>query len=52
MIDVGCTRGYIFTTSDKVPKEIVRLARSKNVDIVKEVLTREMTTVLKDIKEG
>jgi len=31
MIDVGCTRGYIFTTSDKGSNEIVRLARSKNM---------------------
>lgn len=52
MIDVGCTRGYIFTTSTRVSNEIVRLARSKNIDIVKGVLTRKTTALLKDIKEG
>lgn len=52
MIDVGCTRGYVFTTSEKVSDEIVRLARSKNIDIVKGALTGETKTLLKDIKEG
>lgn len=52
MIDVGCTRGYVFTTSEKVSDEIARLARSKNIDIVMGTLTRETTPLLKDIKEG
>jgi hypothetical protein len=52
MIDVGCTRGYVFTTSVKASDEIVRLARSKNIDIVRGALTRETKNLLKDIKEG
>lgn len=52
MIDAGCSRGYIFTTSKEVSNKIVRLARSKNIDIVKEVLTKEVKTLLKEIKEA
>ena len=52
MIDAGCSRGYIFTTSKEVSNEIVRLARSKNIDIIKGVLTREVKTLLKEIKEA
>jgi len=52
MADVGCSRGYVFTTSEKVSKEIVRLARSKNIDIATGVLTRETEDLLEDIKEG
>jgi len=51
MTDVGCTRGYIFTTAERVTDEIVRLARSKNIDIIKGVLKKETTTLLEDIKE-
>ncbi len=52
MVDIGCTRGYIFTTSEEVSDEIIRLARAKNIDIVKEVLKRGITDLLKDIKEA
>jgi hypothetical protein len=51
MIDVGCTRGYVFTTSDKVSDEIIRLGRSKNIDIITGTLTRDTTALLKNIKE-
>ncbi len=33
-------------------EEIVRLARSKNIDIVKGSLTRDTKNLLRDIKEG
>ncbi|MFA5771117.1 MAG: hypothetical protein WC974_00065 [Thermoplasmata archaeon] len=52
MNDIGCTRGYVFTTSKDVSVEIARLARSKNIDIVSDVLTREVQSLLKDIREG
>ncbi len=51
MIDVGCSRGYVFTTCEEVSSEIVRLARSKNIDIVKGVLGRETASLLADIRE-
>jgi len=52
MADVGCTRGYVFTTSQNVSGEVVRLARSKNIDIVTGVLKRDVEDLLRDIKEG
>lgn len=51
MIDIGGTRGYIFTTSKNVSDEIKRLARSKNIDIVVNVLNKDLDILIKDIKE-
>jgi len=52
MIDIGCTRGYLFTTSEKVTDEIVRLGRAKNIDIVTGVLKRGTKSLLEEIKES
>ena len=52
MVDVGCTHGYVFTTSEKISDDAARLARQKNIEIVKGVLTRETEDLLEDIKEG
>lgn len=51
MIDAGCSRGYFFTTGEKVSNEIVRLARSKNIDIITGVLKRKVESLLEDVKE-
>lgn len=51
MIDIGCTRGYIFTTSKEVSKDISRLARSRNIDIVTDVLAKDSEALLEEIKE-
>jgi len=52
MMDVGCTRGYIFTTSFETKKEVKYLARSKNISIIDQVLERDDAEILKDIQEG
>jgi hypothetical protein len=52
MIDIGGISGYIFTTTENVPKEINRLARSKNIKIIKEVLRKDVKTLINEIKEG
>lgn len=52
MIDIGGTRGYIFTTSQNVSDKIQRLARSKNIDIIENVLNKDSDTLLNEIKEG
>jgi len=51
MIDIGVTRGYIFTTSKNVSDEIERLARSKNIDIIVNVLNKDLNNLIKEIKE-
>lgn len=52
MIDIGGISGYIFTASENVSKEINRLARSKNIEIIKDVLKKDIKTLVNDIKEG
>lgn len=51
MIDIGGTRGYIFTTSKNVSDVIKRLARSKNIDIIVNVLNKDLDILIKEIKE-
>lgn len=51
MGDIGCTRGYIFTTQTKMKEELIRLARSKNIDIISNVLNKNTDELLKEIKE-
>lgn len=52
MTDIGCTRGYIFTTSFETADDIRRLAASKNITIIEQVLERDNDEIIKDIKEG
>lgn len=52
MIDIGGTSGYIFTTTENVSKEINRLARSKNIKIIKDALRKNAETLIKEIKVG
>jgi len=52
MIDIGGTKGYIFTTSENVSDKIKRLARSKNIDIIENVLSKDLDILLNEIKEG
>ena len=51
MADVGCTRGYIFTVQKEVSKEVVHLARSRNISLVTEVLERTESELIREIKE-
>lgn len=52
MIDIGGISGYIFTTTENVSKEINRLARSKNIKIIKDALRKNEETLIKQIKIG
>ena len=52
MIDIGGISGYIFTTTENVPKELNRLARSKNIKIIKDALKKNVESLIKEIKEG
>ena len=52
MIDIGGISGYIFTTIENVPKELNRLARSKNIKIIKDALKKNVESLIKEIKEG
>lgn len=51
MTDIGCSRAYIFTVAKDVQKEIVHLARSRNVSIVTGALVRPIQEIIKEIKE-
>lgn len=51
MIDIGGTKGYIFTTSENVSDKMKRLARSKNIDIIENVLNKDLISLLNEIKE-
>jgi len=51
MIDIGGNKGYIFTTSENVSDKIKRLARSKNIDIIENVLNKDLNSLLNEIKE-
>lgn len=52
MADIGCTRGYIFTTSFDTSKEVKHLARTKNITIIEEVLEKSDKKIMKEIREG
>jgi hypothetical protein len=51
MADIGCSRAYIFTTTKEVQKEIVHLARSRNISTVTDVLHRPIQDLLREIRE-
>jgi len=51
MLDIGGTRGYIFTTSKNTSENIKRLARSKNIDIIENVLNKDINDLIQEIKE-
>jgi hypothetical protein len=51
MADVGCSRGYIFTLSDQITKEIRHLGRSRNISIIGDVLNRSEQEVLAEIRD-
>ena len=51
MLDVGCSRGYIFTTFSEIQKEIRHLARSKNISIIDSVLKKSEEQIMNEIKE-
>jgi hypothetical protein len=51
MADIGCSRAYIFTTEKDVQKEIVHLARSRNITTVTNVLNRPIIDLVKEIRE-
>ncbi len=50
MNDIGCTRGYIFTTSFETSKEVKHLARSKNISIIESVLEKDDNKIIKEIR--
>lgn len=52
MIDIGSTRGYIFTTSNNISDTISRLARSKNIDVIKGVLVKDSKILISEIREN
>ena len=51
MTDIGCSRGYMFTLTPEPAKEIVHLARSRNISIVCRVLEKKIEELLKEIRE-
>jgi hypothetical protein len=51
MADIGCSRAYIFTLSKDVQKEIVHLARSRNISIITDVMNHSPSDLVKEIKE-
>jgi hypothetical protein len=51
MSDIGINKGCIFTTSSGIQKGIIRLARSKNIDIVSDVLNKSSEEIFNSIKE-
>ncbi|KUK66636.1 MAG: hypothetical protein XD85_0079 [Parcubacteria bacterium 34_609] len=51
MLDIGGTRGYIFTTAENTSENIKRLARSKNINIIENVLNKDPKDLICEIKE-
>lgn len=51
MADIGCSRAYIFTATKEVQKEIVHLARSRNISTVTDVLHRPIQDLIREIRE-
>jgi len=51
MTDIGCSRGYILTFSKDLPKEVIHLARSRNISIIEDVLEKSESDLLNEIKE-
>lgn len=51
MSDIGVNKGYIFTPSSDIQKGIIRLARSKNIDIVSDVLNKYSEEIFNSLKE-
>jgi len=51
LTDIGVNKGYIFTTASSIQKEIIRLARSKNIDIISDILNKNSQDMHNKIKE-
>ena len=51
MTDIGCSRGYIFTTAPNIQKGIKQLARAKNISIIESVLKKSESEIMDLIKE-
>lgn len=51
MNDIGCTHGYLFTTSQTVHQDIFRLGRSKGITIVQDVTNKSATGLLGELKD-
>jgi len=51
MSDIGCTRGYMFTTNSEVSLLIFRLARSKNISIVANVMQRPSSELIGELTD-
>ncbi len=51
MADIGCSRGYMFTLTKEPQKEIIHLARSRNISIISSVLEKKIDDLITEIKE-
>lgn len=51
MADIGCSRAYMFTLTDNIQKEIMHLARSRNISIINGIMNRPISELIKEIKE-
>ncbi|HUU49942.1 MAG TPA: restriction endonuclease [Nitrospinota bacterium] len=51
MTDIGCTRGYFFTSESNFPRQVYRLARSRNISIIENVLEKSESDLLEEIIE-
>jgi phosphoribosyl-ATP pyrophosphohydrolase len=51
MGDIGCTRGYMFTTSFGVSEEVKQLARVNNITVVEQVLEKDEDDILEEITD-
>lgn len=54
LLDVGCTKGYIFTTAKETNIELKtkNLAKSRNIDIITDVLEKQDEKILGEIQES
>jgi hypothetical protein len=52
MQDIGCTKGYIFSTSKIDDKKIFHLARARNISIIDSVLDKSIDDMIKEIGYG
>src|SRR5680860_126553 len=50
MIDIGCSRGFIFTTSYGTSLDVIRVAKNNNIEVIEQVLEKDDKDILKFIQ--
>ncbi|MCH7883091.1 hypothetical protein IIA95_01595 [Patescibacteria group bacterium] len=52
MQDIGCYKGFIFTTALGTSKDVIHLARSKHIGIIEQVLEKKNIDIIKEMDKS